>query len=70
MIENEVIQIASSMGVGALLGTLMFFICRNDKKSSEERLTRILEEDQKSRKEHTQALTELTVLLKVMNGHH
>lgn len=75
----EVLQIAGSLGVGAFLGTLIFIMYRRDrnatekmwresKKFTEDRLTKLLEEDQESRKENTKALTELTTLVKRLNG--
>lgn len=77
----DLIQIVSSLGVGALLGLIIFWMYRCDRKSSEnklredrkfmeDRLTKILEQDQESRKENTKALTELIVLLRTINGRH
>ena len=65
----EILQIAGSLGVGAFLGTLIFFIYRIDRKASEKRLTKLLEEDHETRKEHTEALVELITLTKRLNGH-
>lgn len=66
----EILQIAGSLGVGAFLGTLIFIMYRLDRKSSEKRLTHLLEQDQETRQEHTKTLTELNTLLKSMNGKH
>jgi len=77
----EVLQIAGSLGVGAFLGTLIFFMYRRDrlntetmwresKKFTEDRLTELIEKDQESREENTKAQTELITLLKTMNGRH
>ena len=55
-------------GVGAIFGLVIFFIYRIDRKATEKRLTRLLEEDQESRRENTKALAELTTLLIRMNG--
>jgi hypothetical protein len=41
---------------------------REDRIFMEDRLTKILDADQKSREEHTKALTELTTVLVRMNG--
>ncbi len=65
----DILQDAGSLGVGAFLGTLIFIMYRLDRKSSEKRLTKLLEEDQETRREHTQAITELTTLVKRLNGH-
>jgi len=66
----EILQIAGSLGVGAFLGTLIFFMYRQDRKASEKRLTRLLEEDQETRREHTEAIIELITLVKRINGKH
>ncbi len=65
----EILTAASSLGVGAFLGTLIFIMYRQDRKSSEKRLTKLLEEDQETRREHTEAITELTTLVRRLNGH-
>jgi len=64
----EILQLAGSLGVGAFLGLIIFLMYRSDRKSSESRLTKLLQEDQKSREENTKALSELTSLLNRMNG--
>ena len=75
----DVLQIAGSLGVGAFLGLIIFLMYRSDRKSSEcqlredrkfmeDRLTKILEEDQESRRENTRALSELTQYLRQSNG--
>jgi len=75
----EIFQIAASLGVGAFLGLIIFLMYRQDRKRSEEqlradrkfmedRLTKLLEDDQETRSEHTKALTELITLLLRMNG--
>ena len=76
---NELLQVGGSLGVGAFLGLIIFLMYRRDRKSSEDRLredrkymedrlTKIIEADQESRHKHTEALTELTILLRKMNG--
>ncbi len=65
----DLIQIAASIGgVGAVFGIVVFFIYRIDRKSSEKRLSKLLEQDQITRAENTKALTELVTLLLRMNG--
>ena len=76
----DLIQIAASIGgVGAVFGIVVFFIYRIDRKASEkrhleawraseERLAKLIDQDQKTRQENTKALTELTTLLVRMNG--
>ena len=65
----DLLQLATQIGgVGGLIAVLIFFIYRIDRKASEKRLTKLLEQDQETRQEHTKALTELTTLLVRMNG--
>lgn len=64
----DIISLVGSLGVGAFLGVIIFFMYRQDRRASEKRLTRLLEEDQKSREDNTKALTELTTLLFRLNG--
>ncbi len=75
----EIFQIAGSLGVGAFLGVIIFLMYRRDrnatekmwresKKFTEDRLTKIIEEDQGSREKNTKAVTELTTLLIRLNG--
>ena len=75
----ELMQSAASLGVGALFGLVVFFVYRTDRKDSErrilenrlmmeDRLSKILLQDQLTREMHTKALTELTTLLVRLNG--
>ena len=75
----DILQIAGSLGVGAFLGLIIFLMYRRDriatekmwresKKFTEDRLTELIDRDHTSREEHTKALTEMTTLLKVING--
>ena len=75
----ELLQIAGSLGVGAFLGLIIFLMYRQDRKASEkrhleawraseERFSKLIEQDQESRRENTKALTELVTLLLRMNG--
>jgi len=77
-----VTSLVEALAVGgpvAILALVVFVMYRRDRKSSEDklrqdrmfmedRLTNILEKDQESREKNTSALTELTILLKSMNG--
>ncbi len=75
----EVLQIAGSLGVGAFLGTIIFFMYRRDRRDTEkrihqvheahcERMDEIINRDQESREKNTEALTELNTYLKIQNG--
>ena len=65
----DMLQIIGSIGgVGAVFGIVIFLMYRQDRKSSEKRLSHLLEQDQLTRAENTKALTELTTLLFRMNG--
>lgn len=77
--ELTIIEALGSIGGCALLAVLIFLMYRRDRKSSEkrhldawkaseERLSKIIEADQKSREENTKATTELVILLEKMNG--
>lgn len=79
--EDSLLEALISGGVGAILAALIFIMYRRDrlstekmwresKKFTEDRLTKLIEQDQESRKENTKALTELNVLLRSMNGRH
>ena len=79
MIDINLMQLAASLGVGGFLGLIIFLMYRQDRKSSEkrhleawraseERLSKIIEQDQETRQEHTRALTELNILIKTING--
>ena len=76
----DLLEIASNLGAGAFLAVIIFILSlrfikntvkamRDDRKYSEDRLTKLIEEDQDTRKEHTEAITELTTLVKRLNGH-
>jgi len=75
----DLIQIVSSLGVGALLGLVIFWMYRQDRKASEDRLredrrfmedrlTSLLNNYYEAFENNTKALTELIVLLSKMNG--
>lgn len=64
----DLIQLVGSLGVGAVFGLIVFLIYRQEKRATEKRLTKLLEEDQESRQANTEALTELSTLVKRLNG--
>ena len=64
----ELLDIAAKAGAGVLLGLVIFFMYRTDRRSSEKRLSNLLEKDQETREDNTKALTELNVLLRSLNG--
>jgi len=76
---TSLVEALAGGGPVAILALVVFVMYRRDRKSSEDklrqdrmfmedRLTNILEKDQESREKNTSALTELTILLKSMNG--
>jgi len=67
--SSELAEIICGMGVGAVGMVIMFFCYRQDRKGAESRLTKLLEEDQASRRHNTKALTELVTLMTRLNGH-
>ena len=64
----EMLQIAGSLGVGALLGLIIFFCYRIDRRGNDKRMSALLEADQETREHNTRALTELTSYLRGLNG--
>ena len=65
----DLLQILANIGgAGAVFGIIVFFIYRIDRKASEKRLSKLLEQDQLTRAENTKALTELVTLLIRING--
>ena len=77
--EGSVIEAVAAGGSTAVLALIIFLMYRRDRKSSEDklrqdrifmedRLTKLLDEDRKTREENTKATTELTILLRNMNG--
>ncbi len=58
-------------GVAAVLATFVIYLARQmrqDRKFMEDRLTKIIEADQKSREASTKVTTELIAYLKTKNG--
>ena len=65
---TDVLQVAGSLGVGAFLGTLIFIMYRKDHQGTEDRLTKLLREDSKTREQNTKVLSELVTLINHLNG--
>jgi len=68
MNETNIITSVIGLGVGGVLAIVIFFCYRQDRNKSEDRLTGMLRQDQKSRESNTEALTELVTLIKKLNG--
>ncbi len=66
--ETNMITAMSTLGVGAVFGIVVFYVYRQEKRSTEDRLTKLLEDEQKSRDTNSTVLSELVTLLKKMNG--
>ena len=68
MIESALLETACSLGVGALLGIVIFLMYRKDRKASEKVLERIIDREQDSREKNTAVLSELITYLRDKNG--
>lgn len=66
--EWELIKQILELGGVVVLAVIIFFVYRIDRKSSEKRLSGLLQSDQETRKEHTEVLTQLITYLKAKNG--
>ncbi len=73
--ESSLVDALVTGGPVAILAGIIFVMyvrsvnkARDDRKFTEDRLTKLLEEDQRTRECHTRALTELTTLLMRLNG--
>ncbi len=66
--ELSILEAMAGYGVGGILAVIIFFMYRLDRKSSEKRLSKLLEDDQDSREKSTEATAELTILIKRLNG--
>ena len=65
----DVIQYIGSIGgIAGVLAFCMFLVYRQDRKYTEERLTKLLEEDQTTRADNTKVLSELITWLRARNG--
>ena len=75
--ELEILKEVGSMGVGAILGSLIFLMYRRDRLTTEkrindiheansDRLTMLLTKDQESREKNTEALTALSGAIRGM----
>jgi len=75
MSELEILKSLASLGVGGVLGIVIFLMYRRDRKDTEKRwedMTRDLiesrDKETESRDNNTAATTELAVLMKKLNG--
>ena len=66
--ESQIISELAANSPVALLAMVIFLMYRRDKKTTEDRLANLLEEDQKTRQDSTKATTELITWLKRKNG--
>ncbi len=66
--EQSVLEALTSGGPVAILAAMIFIMYRMDRRSSEKRLSNLLEKDQETREENTRATTELIVTLRRLNG--
>lgn len=77
--DLSLLQIIGSLGVGGVLGVVIFLMYRQDRKSSEDRtrqdrvfmednLRQIIDRDQSSREDNTKVVQELITLLRRING--
>ncbi len=65
----DLLQLAAQLGgVGGVLAIVIFFMYRQDRKSSEKRLTILLDRDQETREANTRIMAEVLMLLKNING--
>jgi len=79
MVESAIIEALATGGPVAILAFFIFWMYRKDrnntesmwresKKFTEDRLNELIGKDQDTREKNTKALTQLTVLLRKMNG--
>lgn len=66
--ELSLLETLTSGGPVAILAAMIFIMYRMDRRSSEKRLSNLLEKDQETREENTRATTELIVTLRRLNG--
>ncbi len=66
--ELGLVESLASGGPVAILAAIIFIMYRMDRRSSEKRLSNLLEKDQDTREDNTKALTELNILLRKLNG--
>ena len=67
--DLSILEGVLGLGVGGVGMIVIFLMYRQDRRASEKRLTQLLEQSQETLKENTQAITELTTLVKRLNGH-
>lgn len=68
--ELSLIESVLSLGIGGTGMLVIFLMYRLDRRASEKRLTKLLEEDQETREKNTKALTVLITLVERLNGRH
>ena len=68
--ELSLIESVLSLGIGGTGMLVIFLMYRLDRKASEKRLTKLLEEDQETREKNTKAITVLITLVERLNGRH
>ena len=75
MAELSVINTLASLGVGCVLGAMIFLMYRRDRRDTEQRwremckdLITVRQKETDSRDKNTAALTELNVLIRRLNG--
>ena len=73
--ELSLIESFMSLGVGGVLGLVIFLMYRRDRKDTEKRWSNMVDdlietrrEETESREANTKASTELTILMKSLNG--
>lgn len=66
--EWSIIDGVLSLGVGGVLAVIIFIMYWRGKKASEALLSNLLDRVLDSMERHTEVLTELTVLIKRLNG--
>jgi len=65
----DLIQYIGSIGgITGVLAFAMFMIYRQDRKCTEDRLTKLLDMDQQTREDNTKVLSELITWLRRKNG--
>lgn len=65
----DLLQLAAQLGgVGGVLAIVIFFMYRQDRKSSEKRLTILLDRDQETREANTRIMAEVLMVMKNING--
>lgn len=66
--EGSIVESLCSLGVGAALAGVIFFMYRIDRKATEERMDKLFKQTLDNIKENTQATQNMNDLLKNING--